>query len=145
VAAVIIIATIAAWRYTAIVIGAGYAPAVAATWVYLAGHYPIDVPGGILRALPPAPSSRALPHSPPCSRTCGASTCAVAAATDRDKAAMTSSNGPGGGRRGLFQRAGVGSLSADGELAGLMPGHEPHGDDGDGAAPPHRQVTHLMR
>jgi hypothetical protein len=24
-----------------------------------------------------------------------------------------------------------------------MPGHEPHGDDG--AAPPHRQVTHLMR
>jgi hypothetical protein len=48
--AVIIIATIAAWRYTAIVIGTGCALAVAATWVYLVGHYPIDVPGGVLCA-----------------------------------------------------------------------------------------------
>ena len=53
-AAVIIVATVAAWRYTAIVTGTGYALAVAATRVYLAGHYPIDVPGGILRARPAA-------------------------------------------------------------------------------------------
>ncbi len=58
---------------------------------------------------------------------------------------MTSSNGPGGGRRGLFQRAGVGSLSADSEPAGLMPDHEPHGDDGDGRRAAARFRNPLMR
>jgi len=48
--ALIVIAT-AGWRYVAIVLGVGYAVAVAASRVYLADHYPLDVLGGMLCAL----------------------------------------------------------------------------------------------
>ena len=51
VAVIAVIATTTAWRYAAIVVGTGYALAVAASRVYLADHYPIDVLGGILCAL----------------------------------------------------------------------------------------------
>lgn len=48
--ALIVIAT-AGWRYAAIVLGVLYAVAVAASRVYLADHYPLDVLGGMLCAL----------------------------------------------------------------------------------------------
>ena len=51
VAVIVVIATTAAWRYAAIVVGAGYVLAVAASRVYLADHYLLDVLGGILCAL----------------------------------------------------------------------------------------------
>jgi membrane-associated phospholipid phosphatase len=49
--AVIVIATTVAARRAAIVLGVLYAVAVAASRVYLADHYPVDVLGGILCAL----------------------------------------------------------------------------------------------
>jgi membrane-associated phospholipid phosphatase len=39
------------WRYAAVVLGGLYAVAVAASRVYLADHYPLDVLGGMLCAL----------------------------------------------------------------------------------------------
>jgi membrane-associated phospholipid phosphatase len=49
--AVIVIATTVAGRRAAIVLGTLYALAVAASRVYLADHYPLDVLGGMLCAL----------------------------------------------------------------------------------------------
>ena len=49
--AVIVIATTVATRRAAIVLGILYAAAVAASRVYLADHYPMDVLGGMLCAL----------------------------------------------------------------------------------------------
>lgn len=48
---VVIVAVGARWRGTALVVGTLYALAVAASRVYLADHYPLDVAGGILCAL----------------------------------------------------------------------------------------------
>jgi undecaprenyl-diphosphatase len=49
--AVIVVAATAAGRRAAIVLGTLYALAVAASRVYLADHYPLDVLGGMLCAL----------------------------------------------------------------------------------------------
>src|SRR6266568_91816 len=51
VAVIVVVASTAAWRYAAIVVGAGYVLAVAVSRVYLADHYPLDVLGGVLCAV----------------------------------------------------------------------------------------------
>jgi hypothetical protein len=55
---------------------------------------------------------------------------------------MTSSNGPGSA---AYSSAPGQAPSADGQPAGLMPGHEPHGDDGDGRRAAARFRNPLMR
>ena len=50
-AVALIVIAAAGWRYAAIVLGGLYVIAVAASRVYLADHYPLDVLGGMLCAL----------------------------------------------------------------------------------------------
>jgi membrane-associated phospholipid phosphatase len=50
-AVALIVIAAAGWRYAAVVLGGLYAVAVAASRVYLADHYPLDVLGGMLCAL----------------------------------------------------------------------------------------------
>ncbi len=50
-AVALVVIAVAGWRYAAIVLGVLYAVAVAASRVYLADHYPLDVLGGMLCAL----------------------------------------------------------------------------------------------
>lgn len=49
--AIVMVANVALWGYTAVVLGAGYVLAVAASRIYLADHYPPDVVGSVLCAL----------------------------------------------------------------------------------------------
>ncbi|MBV9451381.1 MAG: phosphatase PAP2 family protein [Streptosporangiaceae bacterium] len=49
--AIVAVSNAAVWRYTAVVLGAGYVLAVAASRIYLADHYPPDVIGSVLCAL----------------------------------------------------------------------------------------------
>ncbi len=49
--ALVVIASAAAWRYAAVILGGLYAIAVAGSRVYLADHYLLDVLGGMLCAL----------------------------------------------------------------------------------------------
>jgi len=50
-AVALIVIAAGGWRYAAVVLGGLYAVAVAASRVYLADHYPLDVLGGMLCAL----------------------------------------------------------------------------------------------
>ena len=84
--ALIVIAGTLAGRSAALMLGGLYALAVAASRVYLADHYPLDVLGGMLCALAAAFLVTGL-AADPCSRTCGGSTrAAVATASAGGKA-----------------------------------------------------------